>query len=51
MREYRISVGGQELTVQLSEEDAKRLGAKPVETKQAAPAANKARAPRAVKKG
>lgn len=42
MKEYTVTIGGIEHTVQLTDEDAKRLGAKPVETKQAAPA-NKAR--------
>jgi len=45
MREYEVTIGGLPHTVQLSDEDAKRLGAQPVETKQAPSPKNKARAP------
>lgn len=42
MKVYEVQINGLPHTMQLSEEDAKRLNAKPVVTKQAAPA-NKAR--------
>lgn len=42
LKEYTVDIAGIPHTVQLSEEDAKRQGAKPAETKAAAPA-NKAR--------
>jgi len=42
MQEYEIEIGGIIHTVQLSEEDAKRLNAKPVKpNKQAKPPENK----------
>lgn len=43
MKVYTINRGGVDLTVQLSDEDAKRLGATPVERK---PVASKGRTPR-----
>lgn len=43
MKEYVISVNGIEHTVQLTDEDAKARGLKPVETKEAAAPQNKAR--------
>lgn len=49
MREYLITRGGVELTVQLSDADAKRMGARPVGSKKPATKgkepANKAAAP------
>lgn len=46
MREYIVSLGGVDLTVQLSDEDAKRLKARPVTEEKAKVPANKSRAPR-----
>lgn len=43
MREYEVQIGGLPHTVQLADEDAKRLGVKPVETKQAPAPQNKGR--------
>lgn len=45
MQEYTVIIGGIKHTVQLSDEDAKRSGAVPVETKQDA-LRNKAATPR-----
>jgi hypothetical protein len=47
MKEYRVTIGGLEHTVLLSDEDAKQLGdaAKPV-TKAAPAPSNKSRTPR-----
>ena len=50
MKEYTINIAGLSHTVLLDEVEAKRIGAKPVETKQAPSPANKARVP-ANKKG
>lgn len=44
MKEYTVVIGGIEHTMLLTEEDAKRRDAKPVETKQAK-SANKSRTP------
>ena len=43
MKEYTLIIGGIPHTVLLDEADAKRLDAKPVETKQAPAPLNKAR--------
>lgn len=43
MQEYVIDVNGIEHTVQMSDEDAKARGLKPVQTKEAAAPKNKAR--------
>ena len=43
MKEYTLIIGGIPHTVLLDEVDAKRLNAKPVETKQAPAPLNKAR--------
>lgn len=49
MNEYTVTIGGVDHTMQLSDEDAKRLDAKPVSTKAADAPANKSRT--APKKG
>lgn len=46
MREYVVMIGGLPHTMQLSDEDAAREGAVPVQNKQAEPPKNKARKPR-----
>lgn len=48
MKEYRVTIGGLEHTVLLSDEDAKQLGdaATPVTTKAAPAPSNKSRTPR-----
>lgn len=43
MKEYTVTIGGIDHTVQLSDEDASRLGAEPVATKESAAPKNKAR--------
>ena len=45
MKEYIIDIAGLPHTVLLDDAEAKRLNAKPVETKQATAPANKARTP------
>ena len=45
MKEYTVSGPTGEYTVQLSDEDAEKLGAKPVEAKKKPAPANKAAAP------
>ena len=42
MKEYTVNIGGLDHTLLLSEEDAKRLDAKPVQTKAAPAPKNKA---------
>lgn len=42
---YTLTVGGQELTFRLSDEDAKRYGATPVKAKARDTVPNKARTP------
>lgn len=43
MKEYTVTIGGVDHTMQLSDEDAKRMDAKPVSTKAADAPANKSR--------
>lgn len=50
MKEYSVVIDGIEHTMQLSDEDAKRMGAKAVGTKAAAAPANKSRSAETKKK-
>lgn len=43
MKEYEVIIGGLRHTLQLTDEDAQRIGATPVEVKQAPKPANKSR--------
>lgn len=43
MQEYIVDIGGIDHTIQLSDEDAKARGLKPIATKEAPPVQNKAR--------